>query len=102
VAVVLSLSHLKDLLPEVAALTICLDHVRAHVDAENPERLDQALMGGTKDELAYIIYTSGSTGRPKGVAIEHASICNFVRVASDLYGIESTDRVGQPSRPTPC
>jgi hypothetical protein len=92
VAVVLSLSHLKDLLPEVAALTICLDHVRAH---ENPDRLDQALIGGTKDELAYIIYTSGSAGSPKGVAIEHASICNFVRVASDLYGIESTDRVYQ-------
>jgi hypothetical protein len=92
VAVVLSLSHLKDLLAEVAALTICLDHVRAH---ENPDRLDQALIGGTKDELAYIIYTSGSAGSPKGVAIEHASICNFVRVASDLYGIESTDRVYQ-------
>ena len=39
-------------------------------------------MGGTEDELAYIIYTSGSTGRPKGVAVDQASICNFVRVAS--------------------
>ena len=52
-------------------------------------------IGGTKDELAYIIYTSGSTGRPKGVAVEQASICNFVRVASDIYGIQSTDRVYQ-------
>lgn len=94
VTVVLSLSHLKDLLPEVAALTICLDHVRAHVDAEDAARLEQP-PEGTKDELAYIIYTSGSTGRPKGVAIEHASICNFVRVASALYGIRSTDRVYQ-------
>lgn len=95
VTVVLSLSHLKDLLPEVAALTICLDHVRAHVDAEDTARLEAPLAGDTKDELAYIIYTSGSTGRPKGVAIEHASICNFVRVASALYGIESIDRVYQ-------
>ena len=46
-------------------------------------------MGGKSDELAYIIYTSGSTGRPKGVAVEQASICNFVRVASAYYGIES-------------
>ncbi|MFF2318473.1 Pls/PosA family non-ribosomal peptide synthetase [Arthrobacter sp. NPDC058097] len=96
VTAVLSLSHLRDLLPEVAALTVCLDDVRESVDAQDPARLDEAsLPGGTKDELAYIIYTSGSTGRPKGVAIEHASICNFVRVASALYGIEPTDRVYQ-------
>ena len=60
-----------------------------------PVSLGSADHGGTKDELAYIIYTSGSTGRPKGVAVEQASICNFVRVASDIYGIESTDRVYQ-------
>lgn len=96
VTAVLSLSKLRNLLPEVAALTICLDDVREHVDAQDPARLDEeSLPGGTRDELAYIIYTSGSTGRPKGVAIEHASICNFVRVASALYGIEPTDRVYQ-------
>ena len=95
VAMVLSLSHLKDLLPEVAAQTVCLDHVQAHVEAEDPARLNGAEMGGKADELAYIIYTSGSTGRPKGVAVEHASICNFVRVASAIYGIEPTDRVYQ-------
>ncbi|MFC9351969.1 Pls/PosA family non-ribosomal peptide synthetase [Arthrobacter sp. NPDC057013] len=96
VTAVLSLSHLRDLLPEVAALTVCLDDVADNVDAQDPGRLnEETLPGGTKDELAYIIYTSGSTGRPKGVAIEHASICNFVRVASALYGIEPTDRVYQ-------
>ena len=95
VALVLSLSHLKDLLPEVAAQTVCLDHVQAHVDAEEPSRLNGVEMGGERDELAYIIYTSGSTGRPKGVAVEQASICNFVRVAAACYGIESTDRVYQ-------
>jgi non-ribosomal peptide synthetase-like protein len=95
VTTVLSLSHLRALLPEVAALTICLDDIREHVDAQDPARMEEPLEGGTKDELAYIIYTSGSTGRPKGVAIEHASICNFVRVASALYGIEPTDRVYQ-------
>ncbi|MFP3460913.1 Pls/PosA family non-ribosomal peptide synthetase [Arthrobacter globiformis] len=96
VTAVLSLSRLRDLLPEVAALTVCLDDVREIVEAQDPGRLDEAsLPGGTRDELAYIIYTSGSTGRPKGVAIEHASICNFVRVASALYGIEPADRVYQ-------
>ncbi|WP_018773553.1 Pls/PosA family non-ribosomal peptide synthetase [Arthrobacter sp. 131MFCol6.1] len=95
VSMVLSLSHLRDLLPEVAAVTVCVDDVQAQIDAKDPSRLGSADHGGTKDELAYIIYTSGSTGRPKGVAVEQASICNFVRVASDVYGIESTDRVYQ-------
>ncbi|WP_104046096.1 Pls/PosA family non-ribosomal peptide synthetase [Arthrobacter sp. ZGTC412] len=92
---VLSLSHLQVLLPEVAAVTICLDLARAQIEAEDPARLELRVAGGTTDELAYIIYTSGSTGKPKGVAIEHASICNFVRVASALYGIQTTDRVYQ-------
>jgi non-ribosomal peptide synthetase component F len=47
------------------------------------------------EDLAYLIYTSGTTGRPKGVAIEHASICNFVRVAAEVYGISAQDRVYQ-------
>ena len=42
-----------------------------------------------------MIYTSGTTGRPKGVAIDHSSICNFVRVAAEVYGVESSDRVYQ-------
>jgi non-ribosomal peptide synthetase-like protein len=95
VAMILSLSHLKDLVPEVAAVTVCLDDVQGQVDAKDPSRLNGAAKGGTKDELAYIIYTSGSTGRPKGVAVDQASICNFVRVAADVYGMEPTDRVYQ-------
>ena len=42
-----------------------------------------------------MIYTSGTTGRPKGVAITHASICNFVAVAAEVYGIVTDDRVYQ-------
>lgn len=94
-ALVLSLAHLKDLLPEVAAPVVCLDHLRAHIAAEDSSRLTALPEGGVQDELAYIIYTSGSTGRPKGVGIEHASICNFVRVAAEVYGYKPEDRVYQ-------
>ena len=34
-------------------------------------------------------------GRPKGVAVEHASICNFVRVAAEVYGVRPGDRMYQ-------
>ncbi|MES2000312.1 MAG: Pls/PosA family non-ribosomal peptide synthetase [Pseudomonadota bacterium] len=45
--------------------------------------------------LCYIIYTSGSTGKPKGVEVEHRSAVNFIRVATDIYGIVPQDRVYQ-------
>ena len=47
------------------------------------------------EPLCYIIYTSGTTGNPKGVGIGHASICNFVRVAAELYGYAPADRIYQ-------
>ncbi|MDJ0859734.1 MAG: AMP-binding protein, partial [Dinoroseobacter sp.] len=49
----------------------------------------------TADDLAYIIYTSGSTGHPKGVAVNHSSICNFIRVAGESYGLCPGARVYQ-------
>jgi len=93
--IVLSLSHVRDRLQQVAATLLCVDEVEALVAAEDDHRLTGAEKGDPVDELCYIIYTSGSTGRPKGVAIQHASICNFVRVAAEVYGIESQDRVYQ-------
>ncbi len=46
-------------------------------------------------DICYILYTSGTTGRPKGVAVQHQSICNFVRVAAASYGYRPSDRVYQ-------
>jgi non-ribosomal peptide synthetase-like protein len=91
---VLSLSHLHGLLPEGAAAVVCVDDEDEAVAAEDPSRLRLDFEDGSGD-LAYIIYTSGSTGRPKGVAVEHRSICNFVRVAAESYGYLETDRVYQ-------
>ncbi len=47
------------------------------------------------DHCAYIIYTSGTTGQPKGVMVEHRALVNFVRAATERYGITSQDRVLQ-------
>jgi non-ribosomal peptide synthetase-like protein len=95
VAVMLTLSHLRDRLQHVGCPHLCVDEIAALVAAEDDHRLTDAEKGDPVDELCYIVYTSGSTGRPKGVAVEHASICNFVRVAVEVYQIQPHDRVYQ-------
>ncbi|MBO0873291.1 MAG: amino acid adenylation domain-containing protein [Pseudonocardia sp.] len=77
------------------ANTIFVDEALPLVVDLDSRRLLPAERGFHADQLAYIIYTSGSTGRPKGVAIDHPSICNFVRVAAEVYGIRPNDRVYQ-------
>jgi non-ribosomal peptide synthetase-like protein len=84
-----------DGLEDIAPRPLYLDAAAASIAGEDPSRLTDAQRGTPVDDLAYLIYTSGTTGRPKGVAISHASICNFVRVAADVYGIRSDDRVYQ-------
>ncbi len=75
--------------------TIVLDELEAEIAKLNPEALDEKRLPPSKDNLCYVIYTSGTTGRPKGVAVEHPSICNFVRVAQQVYQMRNDDRVYQ-------
>jgi non-ribosomal peptide synthetase component F len=82
VDLVLSASHLLDRLRETRAAVVHLDRMAERIAEEDPGPLTDAERGVPVDELAYVIYTSGSTGRPKGVAVDHASICDFVRVAA--------------------
>lgn len=79
----------------IEATVVDVDADAEVVDGLSAQRLTPDERGEPTSELAYIIYTSGSTGRPKGVAIEHASICNFVRVAAEVYGIVPGDRFYQ-------
>ncbi|GEL24709.1 hypothetical protein PSU4_36630 [Pseudonocardia sulfidoxydans NBRC 16205] len=98
VSTVLSLSHVPERvvgLEDFAPGLIYVDRLAAQIEAQSGARLTEAERGTTVEDLAYLIYTSGTTGRPKGVAIEHASICNFVRVAAEVYGLRASDRVYQ-------
>lgn len=45
------------------------------------------------DQMAYMIYTSGSTGKPKGVIIQHKALAAFIQVCSQLYQLDSEDRI---------
>ena len=89
---VLTVSSLRHRVPVEA---VCLDEAEPAVAALPGHRLAPAERGEPPDGLCYVVYTSGSTGRPKGVAVEHSAICNFVRVAAEVYGIEPGDRVYQ-------
>ena len=96
-SLVLTRSHLEERLSELedSVTPLALDALEGRLQAQHDGRLGPDELGEGEGELAYLIYTSGTTGRPKGVAITHASICNFVRVAADVYGYEPGDRVYQ-------
>jgi non-ribosomal peptide synthetase-like protein len=94
---VLTRSRLAACLGSLAGGTglMCVDQAAEEVAAEPAARLGPGEVAAADDDLCYVIYTSGTTGRPKGVAITHASICNFVTVAAEVYGITAGDRVYQ-------
>jgi non-ribosomal peptide synthetase-like protein len=95
VSAIVTVSAFRDKLAGFAATQIFLDAAERIIAEKPTARLAAHEVMPPKDELAYVIYTSGTTGTPKGVAIEHASICNFVRVAAEVYGMRQGDRCYQ-------
>ena len=99
VKAIVTLSQFEEKLGNLVYPIISLDSNEGAISCLENKRLSNSEKGtgsgDTLDQLSYIIYTSGSTGNPKGVAVEHASICNFVRVAGEVYGIKQGDRVYQ-------
>lgn len=92
IAAIVSMSGFEQRLAAFDVKKVLIDSAKREIDAKSPERPEVA---PTADPVCYIIYTSGTTGNPKGVAIAHPSICNFVRVAAELYGYVPGDRVYQ-------
>lgn len=73
--------------------TVLLDTIEYEVKQQPKKRPVPSARGD--DGICYVIYTSGSTGKPKGVEVSHHNICHYVRVASQLYDIHSSDRIYQ-------
>jgi non-ribosomal peptide synthetase component F len=84
-----------ELLTASGAEIVPLDLAARLINEQNPHRLLGAERGIRDGALAYIAYRTGPDGQPTGVAVDHRSICNFVKVAAEMYGIRPWDRVYQ-------
>jgi non-ribosomal peptide synthetase-like protein len=93
ISAIVSMSPFAARLAALDVKKVFLDSDRRAIDAAAAEPLSD--VAPPVEPLCYIIYTSGTTGNPKGVGIGHAGICNFVRVAAELYGYAPGDRVYQ-------
>ncbi|MCZ7657756.1 MAG: amino acid adenylation domain-containing protein [Xanthobacteraceae bacterium] len=95
VKTVVSMSTMSERLDSLEAERILLDAAADEIAARSCTPLGADEVAPPADQTCYILYTSGTTGNPKGVVVEHPSICNFVRVAAEMYGYAPGDRVYQ-------
>ncbi len=95
VSAVLTTSDIAETVNMEGVKTIELDKIDKDLAELSAKSIDSKRLPPAKDNLCYVIYTSGTTGLPKGVAVEHPSICNFVKVAQQIYQVRRDDRVYQ-------
>jgi amino acid adenylation domain-containing protein len=92
---VLTRAPRRGLLALTGAEALCVDEARELIDGLESGRLRPAEQGRPLDDLATVLYGADRTGRPTGVAINHAGLCNVVRVAAEVYGLRPGDRMYQ-------
>ena len=90
--VVLTTSSSADVCADPEAWVVHLDQVVPNLTATPSHRPFVPIVG---DPTCYILYMSDSTGRPTGVEVAQSSICNFVSIVPEIYGVRPTERVYQ-------
>jgi non-ribosomal peptide synthetase component F len=90
--ILLTQSHLSEVLPRSAATVIYFD---SHEDEIAGEKEENPFCATIPDNLLYVIYTSGSTGIPKGVQISHRGLVNYAGHLLSDFSLGSGDRVLQ-------
>ncbi|HXM48657.1 MAG TPA: amino acid adenylation domain-containing protein, partial [Pyrinomonadaceae bacterium] len=84
--VLLTQSHLLELLPDSPTLLVSLDTEWGLIAEEKAELLRSETKLGN---LAYVIYTSGSSGTPKAVAVEHRQLSHYMAAVTGELGLSS-------------
>jgi non-ribosomal peptide synthetase-like protein len=94
VRITLTQSHLRGRVGGVSSLqdvlggeVISLDQAARLIAEMSRHRLQPAERGHHPDQLAYLAYPHGPSGWLEGVEIGHRSLCNFARVAAEIYGL---------------
>lgn len=87
--VLLTQSHLLDVLPSYWGLVVCMDTDWDQIAQEADGETDSAV---TTANLAYVIYTSGSTGKPKGVMVPHQGLLNLCFWHQRTFEVTASDR----------
>ena len=90
--VILTVSHLLDVLPQSGAFKVCLDTELEKIGDYSPLALPDV---ADSDNAAYMIYTSGSTGQPKGVLIPHRGLMNVAQGLGRALHISASSHVLQ-------
>ena len=87
VALILTHSELKDVLPVSNTAVLLMDKI-----ADEPVSADGFIEDHPKaEDVAYLIYTSGSTGTPKGTKIPHRALVNLLASMLHEPGLNSSD-----------
>ncbi|HEY6925488.1 MAG TPA: amino acid adenylation domain-containing protein, partial [Steroidobacteraceae bacterium] len=89
--VVLTLEHLKSVLPRASSPVIALDTDWPAIARRSGDDFAAGEAGTTAQHLAYLIYTSGSTGQPKGVMVEHANVGRLFDATREYFHFDAQD-----------
>lgn len=94
IAVVLTLSHLRDKVPP-AADRLSVDAFMDAADTAAPPARVVIERAVTRDDRCFVLFTSGTTGTPNGVQVTHGNVANIILTEPGSLGMAPGRTVAQ-------